>query len=450
MKQRIAIAGGGLVGSLLAVILSKKGHEVDIYERRRDPRRADFVGGRSINLALSDRGWKALELGGVADEVRKLAIPMYRRVMHDTEGNLSFQPYGKENQAIYSVPRGGLNKLLLEQADLNDHVRVFFDTRVKDIDLKSNTLHLENMETGEKRQETYDRVFGTDGAFSAIRNRLMRTDRFNFEQRYLDHGYKELSIPPNPDGSHKIETNALHIWPRGEFMLIALPNQDGSFTCTLFFPYEGEHSFEKLTSSEEIERFFKEQFGDAVPLMPTLVEEYHENPTSSLVMISCSPWNYEDKVMILGDAAHAIVPFYGQGMNSGFEDCSIFIEMLEAAGDDWTKTFPAFAKKRQPEADGILELALRNYIEMRDSTADPMFLLQKKIEKAFNAKHPDKWIPLYSQVTFSHIPYDIALANGMKQDAIMKRVMDRDDIHEVWDSEEIEQAILAELEAQIA
>ena len=450
MKQRIAIAGGGLVGSLQAVIMARKGHQVDIYERRRDPRKANYVGGRSINLALSDRGWKALELAGVADAVRELAIPMYRRVMHDTEGNLTFQPYGNEGQAIYSVPRGGLNKLLLEKADEHDNVNVYFNTKVEDIDLDKNALHLEDTETGENRVEVYDRVFGTDGAFSAIRSRLMRNDRFNFEQRYMDHGYKELTIPPNPDGSHRIETNALHIWPRGEYMLIALPNQDGSFTCTLFFPYEGKDSFNSLKTTEDIVAFFEREFKDAVDLMPTFIEDYHENPTSSLVMIKCAPWNYEDKIMLMGDASHAIVPFYGQGMNSGFEDCSIFNAMLEEHENDWTATFPSFAQRRKPEADGILELALRNYIEMRDKTADPQFLLQKKIEKRFSERHPEKWIPLYSQVTFSHIPYDTALANGEVQDEIMKRVMDRPDIEQVWDSEEIEQNILKELSKETA
>lgn len=448
MKQneRIAIAGGGLVGSLFALYLAKRGFQVDLYERRGDPRRADYIGGRSINLALSDRGWKALERVGVADEVRKEAIPMYRRVMHDQQGELTFQPYGVANEAIYSVSRGGLNKLLLEQADLNENVTLHFNMGVSGLDLETNTLHLEG-DDGNKVSVQYDRIFGTDGAFSRVRNRLMKQDRFDYEQRYLDHGYKELTIPATADGKHVIETNALHIWPRGEYMMIALPNPDGSFTCTLFFPYEGDPSFSSLKSEDAVMKFFKEEFGDAVPLMPTLAEDYKENPTSSLVMIRCYPWHYEDKVCLMGDASHAIVPFYGQGMNSGFEDCTVFDDLFEANDGDWTKTFAAFSKKRKPEADAILELALRNYIEMRDKTADPDFLLQKKIEKRFAEKHPEKWIPLYSQVTFSHIPYDVALRNGDEQDAIMKRVMNRPDIEQVWDSEEVEQAILAELSA---
>lgn len=441
----IAIAGAGLVGSLLAVIMAKRGHRVSVFERRNDPREAGFIGGRSINLALSDRGWKALELAGIADEVRAMAIPMYGRMMHAVDGELTYQPYGKEGQAIYSVPRGGLNKLLIQLADRNDNVEMHFAHAVNDIDLDTATLHLTNS-AGDHVEVNADRVFGTDGAFSAVRGRMMRTDRFNYEQRYLSHGYKELSIEPNADGTHRLETNALHIWPRGEFMLIALPNPDGSFTCTLFFPYEGEVSFSALQTDDDVTRFMHTYFADVVPLMPDYLDQWKHNPTSSLVMVTCSPWNYADKVCLLGDASHAIVPFYGQGMNSGFEDCTVLCRILDEAQNDWTIALPRFARVRKPQADAILELALRNYIEMRDKTADPAFLLQKKIEARFSKRHPDKWIPLYSQVTFSHIPYDEALAAGEVQDAIMKRVMNRHDIDAVWDSDEVEAAILRELE----
>lgn len=443
--HRIAIAGGGLVGSLWAVYMAQKGYQVSIYERRNDPRRADFVGGRSINLALSDRGWKALQGAGLGERIEELAIPMYRRVMHGKDSSITYQAYGKDGQAIYSVPRGELNKILLEKADEYDNVGVHFNYKVRAIDMKENVLELENQENGEQVARKYQQIFGTDGAFSAVRSKLARRDRFNFSQQYLTHGYKELEIPANPDGTHQLEKNALHIWPRGEFMMIALPNQDGSFTCTLFFPFEGETSFDSLSDSDKIEAFFNEEFPDAVPLMPTLMQDYHENPTSSLVMISCSPWHFEDKVCLMGDASHAIVPFYGQGMNSGFEDCTVLNDLYNDHHGNWSDTFKAFSAKRYPEAEAIRELALRNYIEMRDKTADPMFLLQKKIEKKFSAAHPDKWIPLYSQVTFSHIPYDEALQNGERQDTIMKEVMNRPDIHDVWDSQEVEQAILARL-----
>ncbi|MDP4826525.1 MAG: FAD-dependent monooxygenase [Flavobacteriales bacterium] len=448
-NEKIAIAGGGLVGSLQALFLAKHGFSVDVYERRHDPRNNDYSGGRSINLALSDRGWKALDRAGVADDVKKEAIPMFGRMIHDQAGNLTYQPYGKDGQAIYSVSRGGLNKVLLERAGEKENVNLLFNHSIGTVDLEENILHVEDMNTGERSQKKYDRIFGTDGAFSAIRKRLQRTDRFNYEQRYLTHGYKELVIPGNADGTHQIEKNALHIWPRGEFMLIALPNTDGSFTCTLFFPFDGKVSFNALDTPEKVTNFFNEVFPDAVAVMPTLIQDYYENPTSSLVMISCDPWNYGDKVCLMGDASHAIVPFYGQGMNSGFEDCTVFDDIFNAHHGDWNVVFNAFSKKRKPEADAIRELALRNYIEMRDKTGDAMFLLQKKIEARFSAKHPEKWIPLYSQVTFTHIPYDEALRNGEVQDAIMKRVMNRADIADVWDSEEIEHAILAELTAEM-
>lgn len=447
MEDRIGIIGAGLVGSLHAMYLAQKGLRISVFERRPDVRNVELVGGRSINLALSDRGWKALERVGLDAEVRKMAIPMHGRVMHAVDGTLTYQPYGKEGQAIYSVSRGGLNQLMLRKVDELDNAALYFDRKCRDIDVRSGEVTFEHTVTGEREQHTFDRIFGTDGAFSAVRSRMQRRDRFNYSQTYLTHGYKELEIPPNADGTHKMEVNALHIWPRGEYMLIALPNLDGSYTVTLFFPFEGPVSFDSLDSDQKVMDFFTEVFPDALDLMPDLIGDWHANPTSSLVTISCSPWNIEDRVLLMGDASHAIVPFYGQGMNSGFEDCRVFDDVFEANHRDWAKTFEEFNRLRVPAAEGIKELALQNYIEMRDLTADPRFLLQKKIEKHFSAKHPERWLPLYGQVTFSHIPYHEALAQGKVQDAIMKRVMDRPDIEAVWDSEEVERAILAELEA---
>lgn len=444
--EKIAIIGGGLVGSLLSLFLGKNGFDVDLYERRSDPRARGFIGGRSINLALSDRGWKSLRSVGMDDKVSSMAIPMMQRIMHDQAGNITYQPYGKDGQAIFSVPRGPLNLMLLERADEHPNVSLCFDQKCEDINLETNEIHFENGKTGVQKTVKYDRIFGTDGAFSSVRTRLMKTDRFNYEQIYLTHGYKELEIPPGPDGDFQLDPHALHIWPRGEYMMIALPNPDKSFTCTLFFPFEGNPSFGSIKTEDHVRQFFDEQFNDAVPMIPALIEDYFKNPTSSLVTISCSPWNYKSQILLLGDASHAIVPFYGQGMNSGFEDCSLLNELFEKHDGDWDVIFPEFSRIRYPQAQAIRELALRNYIEMRDKTADPDFLLQKKIEANFTKAHPDKWLPLYSQVTFSHIPYDEALAAGEAQDQIMKKVMDRDDIEAVWNSEEIVQNILKELE----
>ncbi len=444
--NKIAIIGAGLVGSLQAIYMARKGFEVSIYERRSDIRDAKLVAGRSINLALSDRGWKALKGAGISDEIEKIAIPMKGRMVHDVEGNQSFQPYGFDDQAIYSVSRGELNKQLLIKADEYPNVQFFFNQQVKDIDLNTNALKIQDLHTKEASEKAYDRIIGTDGAFSAVRLRLMKTDKFNFSQKYLEHGYKELHIPANADGTHKLDKHSLHIWPRGQFMLIALPNIDGSFTLTLFFPYDGEVSFNSLDTDEKVMDFFQKTFPDTLPLIPDLLKDYNENPTASLVTVRCSPWHYQDKICLMGDASHAIVPFYGQGMNSGFEDCTVFNDLFEQDDWEWDQVFSQFSAKRAPEADAISELALRNYVEMRDLTANEQWLLQKKIERKITTKHPDKWLPLYSQVTFSHTPYDEALRNGELQDAIMKRVMDRPDISKVWDTEEVEQAVLNELE----
>ena len=440
-EQNIAIVGGGLVGSLLALYMAKRGHQVNVFERRSDIRKMKIVQGKSINLALSDRGWKGPDGVGIRSEIEKVALPMYGRLMHAVSGELTYQPYGKEGQAIYSVSRGLLNQTLLNCAGEYPNVHINFEHKCNDVDLKNKTIHFEH--DGQEIPVGYDRLFGTDGAFSAVRSRMTKLDRHEYSQKYLAHGYKELEIPANPDGTHQLRKDCLHIWPRGEFMMIGLPNPDGSFTCTLFMAYEGEVSFEKIKTEEDVHAFFDQYFPDAKALMPELIQDYFNHPTGSLVMTQCDPWNVGADVCLLGDAAHAIVPFYGQGMNCGFEDCSALEEILTSTEEDWEKAIPQFAKERKPNGDAILELALRNYIEMRDLTADPRFLLQKKIEGWFSTKHPDKWMPLYSQVTFSHIPYHIALANGKKQDEIMAQILDMPNIEEVWNSEEVENKLLS-------
>lgn len=444
MEESIVV-GAGLVGSLQALMLAQKGHKVDVFERRSDIRNVDLIGGRSINLALSDRGWKALEIVGMTESIKDIAIPMTGRMMHSIDGELTYQAYGKEGEAIYSVSRGELNKRLLLKASENPNVNFHFDHRCLDIDLDQASLKFKNEKTREESTASADRIYGTDGAFSAVRSRMQKLDRFDYSQTYMKHGYKELSIPPNADGSHKLDKNALHIWPRGKYMIIALANLDGSFTVTLFFPFEGEPSFSSIQTEEDVLNFFNEQFPDAVPLMPNLTKDYFENPTSSLVIIRCAPWNYKDKVLLMGDSSHAIVPFYGQGMNSGFEDCSEFWRLSELHNDNWEEMFPVFSDMRKPNGDAIAELALKNYIEMRDLVGDESFLLRKKIEKRIFEKHPNKWMPLYSMVTFSHTPYSDALALGKKQEAIMDSVMSMPNIGDIWDSEEIENKILSQI-----
>jgi kynurenine 3-monooxygenase len=446
-QKNITVVGAGLVGSLVSIYLAKRGHKVDIYERRPDMRKADIIAGRSINLALSDRGWRGLEGVGIAEEIKKIAIPMYGRAIHLKDGSSTYQPYGKDNQAIYSVSRGGINMKLMDLAEQQSNVTIHFEERCDKVDRKKNEITFHNTHSNTAQTIKSDFVFGSDGAFSAVRTQVqLHSDRFDYQQFYIDCGYKELVIPAGPNGEHLIEKNCLHIWPRGSFMMIALPNMDGSFTCTLFFQMEGKVSFDALKTDEQVMAFCKQEFPDAVPLMPTLLKDWNENPTSSLVTVKCKPWVFDDRIALIGDAAHAIVPFYGQGMNCGFEDCVVLNELMSKHGDLNAACLHEYETLRKPDGDAIADLAIANFFEMRDKTADKTFLLQKKIEAHFSAKHPEKWIPLYSMVTYSpQIRYSEALVNGNKQQAIMDKIMTMPDIEAKWDSAEVENAILKSL-----
>ncbi len=444
MEKKVIIVGAGLVGSLWALYMSKAGYNVTIYERRPDIRKAEISAGKSINLALSNRGWKALEKAGVEDAVRKIAIPMHSRIMHDKQGELTEQPYGKKDEAIFSVSRGHLNAIMMSMAEEKGNAQIFYNHRCVDADLEKGIVYLINEQTNEPLEDQADLVFAADGAFSAVRyNAMQKIDRFNYNQNYIEDGYKELLLPANKDGSYKLYKNALHIWPRGRFMLIALPNEDGSFTCTLFMPFDNhEYAFNKLDSDQKINAFFKSVFPDFFKLMPDLVNNWHQHPLSSLAIVRCYPWTH-GKTALIGDAAHATVPFYGQGMNAGFEDCTILWNLFEKHKDNWPSIFKEYETDRKPNGDAIQDLSLHNYHVMRDFVSDPKFLLQKKIEAHIFEKHPEKWIPLYSQVTFSHIPYSEAFSIGKKQDLIMKEVMKIPNIENTWSSEEVEHKILS-------
>lgn len=446
MKKEIVITGAGLVGSLLSVYLARRGHKVKVYERREDMRKAKVEAGRSINLALSDRGLLALEKVGLAEEIKKISIPMHGRFIHNLDGTTAFQPYGKEGQYINSVSRGELNKKLMDLAE-QQGVEINFHQKCSLIDWKENEIEFENTDTGDTTGVEADIIFGADGAFSAARlQHQLHHDKFDYQQYYIDCGYKELTIPAGPGNSFLMEKNALHIWPRKDYMLIALPNLDGSFTCTLFFPFDGNLSFQKLDAEEKVTTFFKNTFPDTLKLIPYLAQQFFQNPVSSLVTVKCFPWVREDKFALIGDAAHAIVPFFGQGMNCGFEDCRILDDLIDQYGDDWKTIFHEYELSRKPDADAIADMAINNFNEMRDRTADPKFLLQKKIEARLHEKYPDKWIPAYSQVTFNpQIRYSDAFRNAMRQEAIMKQIMVRPDIEENWQSEEIEKLILSKL-----
>ncbi len=443
MKKDVTIIGAGLVGSLLSIYLSKRGYNVSVFERRPDMRKEKISAGRSINLALSDRGIKALEEVGIMDEIRKICIPMHGRYIHNADGSTAYQPYGKEGQFINSVSRGELNKMLMNLAEAKG-AGIFFNEKCDSINWKENKISFANTQDSRLSTHEFQLLFGSDGAYSAARlAHQLQHDRFQYNQYYIDFGYKELNIPPAEDGSFRMEKNALHIWPRGNYMLIALPNIDGSFTCTLFFPFEGEPSFASLNSKEKLRAFFETTFTDAVPLMPTLEEDFFNNPTSSLVTVRCYPWIREDKFALIGDAAHAIVPFFGQGMNCGFEDCSVLNGLIDQHKDDWSAILPEYQSLRKPDGDAIAELALNNFIEMRDKVADPKFLLQKKIEAKLHARYPDRWIPAYSQVTFSpHIRYSEALKRGQQQEAIMQEVMSSPGINDHWETDDFLDSII--------
>jgi len=419
MPAKFVLVGSGLAGGLLAAYLGRRRYDVDLYERRADPREGNIVGGRSINLAISTRGIHALEQIGIADEALRHAIPMRGRMIHDKSGALHFAAYDVDpRKCINSIGRASLNAAVIEAAQRYPNVRVHFNHKCTDVDLAEGVCHLET-ET-DKLTVRGDAVIGVDGVFSAVRASMQRNiDNFQYDESYLAHGYKELTIPPATDGSWRIEKNALHIWPRKSFMMIALPNPDGSFTCTLFWEFEGPRSFATTKTDDDVRRFFGEEFPDAVPLMPTLLEDFKSNPTGSLVTIRCAPWYYRDKVCLLGDAAHAVVPFYGQGMNAAFEDCVVLDECLDKFPDNRERAFAEYFPRRKKNADALADLAIGNFIEMRDKTASRTFRAKKKLDHLLEAALPGMYLPLYTMVTFTRIPYAQAARRARLQDRIL-------------------------------
>ncbi len=423
-RDNIVVIGSGLTGPLLAISLAQRGFPVQLYERRPDMRRVRISAGRSINLALSTRGIHALREAGLWSEIANLLIPMRGRMMHSVSGELTFMPYGKdETEFINSVSRAELNIALMNAAE-KAGVGIHFNERCTGFDLRSSMVHLRNEDTGDEWAVDSDVVIGTDGAASAVRSEMLKLPRFNFSQQHLDYGYKELTIPAGKDGRQVFETHALHIWPRGTFMLIALPNIDGTFGCILFLPFAGNISFEALDTEAKVLSFFEGQFPDALRLMPNLVENYFENPTGAMVTVKCSPWHVNGKALLLGDAAHAIVPFFGQGMNCAFEDCTYFIELLDRYGPDWLALFSAFEKTRKADTDAIADLAIENFVEMRDRVADPRFLFRKKVELELEKKYPGRFVPKYAMVTFHRTPYSIAAQRGAIQDDMLSELCD--------------------------
>ncbi|HCU50868.1 MAG TPA: FAD-dependent monooxygenase [Micromonosporaceae bacterium] len=395
--KKVAIVGAGLAGCLLASFLARRGYAVDLYERRPDPRTGKVERGRSINLALSERGLDALRRIGLDQQVMQDALPMKGRMIHPIAGELDFQSYSADGErAINSISRGALNNALLDAAP----AKVHFDKRLVGLDVNTGEMTFED---GTKAST--DVVLGADGAGSAVRGQLLKAGLIEESLDFLDYGYKELTIPANPDGSWVLDPGALHIWPRGKSMMIALPNPDKSFTCTLFWPTGGTESFASLTSPAAILRHFEETYPDVPPIAPTLVEDYQHNPVGLLGTVRCAPWQASGRVGLLGDAAHAIVPFYGQGANCAFEDVVELDRCLEETGDDWSAALPLFQQRRQENAEAIAQMALANFVEMRDKVASPVFQLQKKLEHVLERALPGRYVSRYELVSFSTTPY---------------------------------------------
>jgi len=426
VKNKVAILGAGLVGSLLSILLKKRGVQVDVFEKRGDIRLSNREEGRSINMALSDRGIKSLKLAGVYDSVSTSLIPMKGRMMHSIEGELTRQAYGMSGQYINSISRNELNKHLIGESEKLG-VKFHFNSPVKQVNVATNQLGF----TSEKGlyEAQYDALIGADGINSILRSNLLSENDQN-EQRTLEHGYKELSIP-SINNDFVFDPNHLHIWARGRFMLIALPNPDKTFTATLFLPYKDKKdSFQKLTTKEAVDKFFKKYFRDVFDQIPDLNFQFFNNPTSKLGMLKCDPW-HKHQSLLIGDSAHAIVPFYGQGMNAGFEDCRIFVETLEQYNFDWSIAMDSYHRDRKKNTDAIAYLALTNFIEMRDHVNSDRFLAQKKLEAALHKAYPEDWLPLYSMVTFSEIPYSEALKLGEIQQELLNEIIEVKDFETI-------------------
>ena len=443
MNNKIIIIGAGLCGTLLALRLAQRGFYVNVFERRPDMRKATISAGRSINLALSDRGLRGMELTGIKKDISNLLIPMNGRMIHQLDGETTFVNYsGRKGEWINSVSRGELNMLLLNKAEETGKIQFIFNAECDDVDLASGSIQFINNNNETSWVESGKVVFGTDGANSALRNAMLRQSsryRFDFSQKHLETGYKELQIPASESGGFRMEKNALHIWPRHGFMMIALPNLDGSFTVTLFLPFDGNNSFSKLQTDDQILNFFSTNFSSSIGHMPDLLNDFKTNPSSSLATVKCYPWQADGKYLLMGDAAHAVVPFYGQGMNASFEDVVVLDELIDQFDGDWSRIFPAYQQKRKTDTDAIADLAEENQYEMRAATADPVFLFKRKIELQLEQLYPD-YYSKYSLVTFREdIPYSVAMQKGRKQDEILMNYA-----KEVIDSGKVDYQYLSE------
>jgi kynurenine 3-monooxygenase len=447
-ERNILVVGAGLVGSLLAHFLARLGYAVHLCERHSDPRQGAAGGGRSINLTICERGFAALDLVDAGDAVRAIGVPCCGRVIHNRDGSVEFQPYGSRGEAIYSVSRNRLNRTLLDLALQRPEVSCSFDERCLEVDLARPSATFQNRRSGAVACRPADLLFGADGAYSQVRLQMQKTQRFDYAQEYLDQAYKELRLPPTAAGDWALEKNAIHIWPRGHYMLIGFPNLDGSFTVALHMPYEGEPSFASVRDEPALLALFRSCFPDALPLMPTLAKDYFAHPPTSMITVRCFPWTCNGRVGLIGDAAHAIVPSYGQGANSGFEDCSVLADCLATQGS-WPAALADYEQRRKPNADAIAELALEHFIELRDKVGDPEFLLRKQIERGLADIHPERFTPLYALISFTTVPYVEARRRGREQETLISWVMAQPRVRERLAGEDELRQLLAALPPEV-
>ncbi len=432
MPKKIVLIGAGLTGPLLAFYLSERGYHVEIYEKRSDIRYNDISAGRSINLALSVRGINALKEVGLYDKIAPYTIPMNGRNIHDLDGSEHLQPYGqKKTEVIYSISREKLNTEIMTLAESTGMVQIFFNQRCTNVSMKEKLVYITDENNCEEKIINFDIILGVDGSGSTVREAMIGEGGLDYVYKPLDHGYKELTIPPDSNGEYQMNPNALHIWPREKFMLIALPNMDASFTSTLFLPTKGPISFSTVNTDDEIVHLFNKYFPDAMPLISNLVSEYKNNPTGNLGSVYCDPWHFEDKAVILGDAAHAVVPFFGQGMNASFQDCSILNKLIGKYKSNWSLIFSEFSKSHVKNGHAIVDMALENYIEMRDHVNDPEYKKRRQLELKLERMFPEEFIPRYSMVSFHQIDYSEVYSRGEKQFNIIEEILNNYDIDAV-------------------
>lgn len=419
--ERVCVVGAGLVGSLLSSFLAREGHDVHLFDRQADPRRGRRASGRSINLTICERGFAALDRVGAGDRVREISVPCYGRYIHSVDGTVDYQPYGNRREAIHSVARNELNDVLIDLALTQRGIHVHFEEKCLEVDLEAPEVAFQSLRTNEVTRFRADRVFGADGANSRVRSAMQLVPGFRQRQEFFEQAYKEISVPPAACGDWALPADAIHIWPRRHYMLIGFPNRDQTFTFALHMPFEGEPSFASIRTPEALLELFRRSFPDALPYVPNLVEDYFGRPESKMITVRCAPWIHGERVALIGDAAHAIVPSYGQGANCGFEDCSVFYDCLLGAAGDWGQALRDYEASRKPNADAIAELALEHFHELRDFVGSSEFLLRKELERWVNDLYPDRYAPLYSLISFTNVPY----AESMRQDREQRTLVDR-------------------------